>query len=368
MIAVVVGLAALLVAGFAVPPPGYRGPASDHFDGARFSNLVTASHGSMLDFLAMRMTTEYAKWPEWVETEGATALAERLGPGEVRATFVNHATMLLQLGPVNVLTDPIWSERASPVGWAGPRRVHAPGIRFEDLPPIDAVVVSHNHYDHLDLETLRRLSAVHRPRIFVGLGLASWLTERGVEGAEELDWWQGLELGSEVRVTFTPTQHWSSRGLRDRRRTLWGGFVLEHRGRRLYFAGDTAVGPHFAQVGERFGGVDLALLPIGAYAPRDFMSSAHLSPEEAVAAHAQLRAEQSMAIHFGTFQLSQEGREAPVERLVAAREAAGLEPREFIVPRVGGTASMSTSRAAVSDDSRASAGRNSPQASFRPER
>jgi L-ascorbate metabolism protein UlaG (beta-lactamase superfamily) len=330
-------LATVIVAGFAVPPDGYRGAPSDHFDGERFSNLVDASHGSVLDFLAMRMTTEYARWPRWVETEPAPAPPRRLGRGEVRATFVNHATVLLQLGPVNILTDPTWAERASPLGWAGPRRVHSPGVRFEDLPPIHAVIVSHNHYDHLDLATLRRLAAAHRPRVLVGLGLEGWLAARGVEGAEQLDWWESVELGRDTRVTFTPTQHWSSRGLRDRRRTLWGGFVLEHAGRSVYFAGDTAAGPHFARVGEHFDGVALALLPIGAYAPRDFMGSAHLSPEEAVAAHHELRARRSMAIHFGTFQLSQEAREAPGRRLAVARAAAGLTAAEFVVPAVGET-------------------------------
>ena len=340
-------LVAVFAGALARRPAGHSGPPGEHFDGERFHNLVDAPHGSVLDFLAMRATTDYARWERWIEVAPASAPRRRLATGEVRATFINHATVLLQVGPVNVLTDPVWSERASPLSWAGPRRVHRPGLRYEDLPPIDAVVLSHNHYDHLDLPTLRRLAIDHAPRVLAGLGLRRWLAQRGVGRAEELDWWQGSQLAADVRVTFTPTQHWSSRGLRDRRRTLWGGWVVEHAGKTVYFAGDTATGPHFARVAERFGPPDLALLPIGAYAPRDFMGTAHLSPAEAVAAHLELGARRSMAIHFGTFQLSQEAREAPGRLLAAARLAAGLDDGEFIVPAIGETVTLASASPAV---------------------
>jgi L-ascorbate metabolism protein UlaG (beta-lactamase superfamily) len=322
------------VAALRGPARGHRGPATERFDGEVFRNLVDEPHGTAFEFVAMRLTTEYARWPEWVETP-ATVPDRRLEPGRVRATFVNHATVLLQVGPLNILTDPIWSERTSPVGWAGPRRVHAPGIAFDDLPPIDAVLVSHDHYDHLDLGTLRRLAARDRPRIYTGLGLASWLERNGLDEVTELEWWQAVDLAPQHRLVFAPAQHWSGRGLRDRQRTLWGSYLVEHAGRRLYFAGDTASGPHFAELSRRYGPVDLAFLPIGAYAPPSFMRSAHLDPEEAVAAHAQLRARTSMAIHFGCFQLSQEGRDEPVERLAAARLAAGLAAERFIAPLPG---------------------------------
>jgi L-ascorbate metabolism protein UlaG (beta-lactamase superfamily) len=325
---------ALLVAVSSGPSRGHRGPVTERFDGEVFHNLVDVSHGTPLEFVTMRLTTEYAVWPKWVETPRAIP-ERRLEPGRVRATFVNHATVLLQVGELNLLTDPIWSERASPVGWAGPQRVHAPGIAFDALPPIDAVLLSHDHYDHLDLPTLRRLTARDRPRVYAGLGLRTWLEEEGIERVTELDWWQSVELSPAHRVTFAPAQHWSGRGLHDRRRTLWGSFVVEHAGRRLYFAGDTASGPHFAAVARRHGAVDLAFLPIGAYAPPSFMASAHLDPAEAVAAHAQLRARTSMAIHFGCFQLSQEGRQEPAERLATARRAAALDAQRFVAPRPG---------------------------------
>ncbi len=317
--------------------PTYAGPISDHFDGERFFNLVSAGHGSGGDFLRMRLTTDYADWPEWVETPAAPPPAARLRPGELAATFVNHSTVLLQIGDRNLLTDPIWSRRTSPVDWAGPRRVHAPGIRFEDLPPIDHVLVSHAHYDHLDLPTLRRLAGSHQPAVWAGLGVGEWLVRRGVEPTRSVDWWQTVELGPDLRLTFTPVQHWSNRGFRDRNRSLWGGFVIEHAGRTVFFAGDTAAGPHFELIRHRFGPIDLAMLPIGAYAPPWFMRSAHLDPEEAVAAHRELEAQRSMAIHFGCFQLSQEAREEPGERLARARTAAGLPAGDFIVPAVGET-------------------------------
>ncbi len=337
-LALVAALLVLAVVGALLSTPrGYTGPVSGHFDGQRFRSPVDRPHGTMLEFLSMRATTEYARWPSWVETEPAPRPSRRLASGEMRATFVNHATVLLQFGQVNMLTDPTWSARASPLAWSGPRRVHAPGVRFEDLPPIDAVVVSHNHYDHLDLPTLRRLAGRDRPRVLAGLGLESWLEDRGVGNVSELDWWQSVELTPEIRVTFAPAQHWSGRGLRDRSRTLWGSFVVEYGERKLYFAGDTAKGPHFAEVRKRFGAVDLALLPIGAYAPPSFMASAHLNPVEAVEAHGQLAAGRSMAIHFGCFQLSQESREEPVERLAAARRAAGLAAAEFVAPVPGQT-------------------------------
>jgi L-ascorbate metabolism protein UlaG (beta-lactamase superfamily) len=307
---------------------------SERFDGEVFHNLVDQPHGTPLEFVAMRLTTDYARWPRWVETT-PTVPDTRLEAGRIRATFVNHATVLLQVGALNVLTDPIWSERAGPLNRLGPRRVHAPGIDFAAVPPIDVVLLSHDHYDHLDLPTLQRLAARDRPRVFAGLGLGSWLARQGIQRVTELDWWQQVDLTPDHRLIFAPAQHWSGRGLRDRRRTLWGSFVLEHAGRRLYFAGDTASGPHFVEVARRYGPVDLAFLPIGAYAPPSFMRSAHLDPEEAVAAHAQLRARASMAIHFGCFQLSQEGCAEPAVRLVAARAAAGLNEEAFIVPLPG---------------------------------
>jgi L-ascorbate metabolism protein UlaG (beta-lactamase superfamily) len=251
----------------------------------------------------------------------------RIDDGRLRVTFVNHATTLVQMDGVNILTDPIWSERCSPVSWAGPKRHRAPGIRFEDLPPIDAVIVSHNHYDHLDIPTLRRL---HASRIVTSLGNAALMAKHGVAGARDLDWWQSFDLNDRVRITSVPAQHFCARALSDRNNTLWGGFVISGPSGNVYFAGDTGWGKHFGEIAERFGSVRLALLPIGAYLPRWFMKPAHISPAEAVDAHLALRAGTSMAMHFGTFQLGDDGEFQPVEDLQRALAERG-SPRFWVL-------------------------------------
>ncbi len=223
---------------------------------------------------------------------------------DLRVTFVNHATVLLQIAGVNVLTDPIWSRRASPLPFAGPRRRRPPGIRFVDLPPIDLVLISHNHYDHLDLPTLQALARSHAPRFITTLGNAALLQREGIEPVTEMDWWQEQPLPGGLRLTCVPAQHFSARGLCDRCRTLWCGFVLHGRGGPIYFAGDTGWGSHFSEIARRFGPPRLALLPIGSHLPRWFMRPVHLSPAEAVRAHQVLGAQASMAIHFGTFPMA----------------------------------------------------------------
>ncbi len=212
----------------------------------------------------------------------------RVGMGVLRVTFINHATTLLQLDSVNILTDPIYSDRASPVSFAGPHRVRPPGIRFEDLPPIDAVVLSHNHYDHMDVTTLRRLQhAFPHLKIFAGLGNKAFLEEQKLEQVSEMDWWQSTALGgTTVTITSVPNQHFSNRGLLDQDRTLWTGWVLEGTNGRAYFGGDTAYGPHFKAVGDKLGPFRLAVLPIGAYMPEWFMSPVCWGPLSALAANA----------------------------------------------------------------------------------
>jgi L-ascorbate metabolism protein UlaG (beta-lactamase superfamily) len=258
-------------------------------------------------------------------------------------TFVNHITFLVQLDGLNVLTDPVYSDRVSPFRSVGPRRVHAPGLAFEALPSVDVVLLSHNHYDHLDLDTLRRLAAGHAPRIVTGLGNAAFLREHGVDGVVELDWW-GRAAVAGADITFTPAQHWSGRGLRGRNRTLWGGFVLERGPARLYFAGDTGYGAHFAEVRRRHGAADVALLPIGAYAPRWFMREHHMDPDDAVRAHLDLGAQTSVATHFGCFQLTDEGIDDPVAELAAARVRHRVADSAFQVLAVGETRSFRAAR------------------------
>lgn len=303
---------------FAAPP--YRGPKSDHFDGERFQNQQSGwqSKGS---FLKWQLHRDAGPWPERIDAEPGPPPPKRVDDGGVRITFINHATLLVQLDGVNILTDPIWSERCSPVSFLGPKRRRVPGIRFADLPPIDAVLVSHNHYDHLDIPTLRR---IHTPRIVTPLGNAALMARHGVRQGVDLDWWQSHAISDRVRVTAVPAQHFSARALSDRDVALWGGFVISGPSGNVYFAGDTGWGKHFAEIRERFGAVRVALLPIGAYLPRWFMKPAHIDPAEAVDAHLVLGAKTSVAMHYGTFRLGDDGATQPVDDLrkaIAAKRA-----------------------------------------------
>ena len=333
--AVVAGIIAL---GAWLSAPPYRGPATDHFDGKRFRNQQTTAHGGFADLVKWMRTRDPEPWGERIVGGPAPPPLQRVQDGRLRVTWVNHSTTLIQMDGLNILTDPIWSERASPVQWAGPRRFHTPGLPLEALPPIDVVMLSHNHYDHLDVTTLRRLSRKHQPRILVPLGVSAFLRRKGVAGAEEVDWWQELSLGEGIRVTAMPAKHFSGRGFFDRDRSLWASYMISGPTGNVYFGGDTGFGPHFQQVRERFGNIRLAILPIGAFEPVWFMSRVHVSPEEALRAHAILGASTSLAIHFGTFQLADDARtEAPrrLEELLAA--AAEPRPRfwipDFGVPR-----------------------------------
>jgi L-ascorbate metabolism protein UlaG (beta-lactamase superfamily) len=316
--------------------PGYRGPRSDHFDGRVFRNALGAAGKSFGDFWRWQRTRRPKPWPRWVENSATPALPSTLAGDELALTFVNHITFLVQFAGLNVLTDPVYSERVSPFQSAGPRRVRAPGIPFDALPPVHLVLLSHNHYDHLDLATLRRLTATHRPRIVTGLGNAAFLHEHGIDDVVELDWWQTMPAAG-TDITFTPARHWSGRGIRGRNRTLWGGFVLRHAATQLYFAGDTGYGPHFTEIRRRHGAVDVALLPIGAYEPRWFMQEQHMDPDDAVRAHLDLGARTSIATHFGCFQLTDEAIDDPVLELATARRRHAVGEQAFAVLEVGET-------------------------------
>jgi L-ascorbate metabolism protein UlaG (beta-lactamase superfamily) len=319
VIAVVVATL-LYLGGCVFAAPTHEGPVSDHFDGERFFNHVS-TEGRFTDFLRWRMDRDLGPWEEWTDSVPGAPPPERVAGGRLRATFVNHSTVLVQMDGLNILTDPVWSERVSPVSWAGPARKRAPGLRFEDLPPIDLVLVSHNHYDHLDVPTLQRLSETHAPRVLAGLGNAQYLSSEGIERAEDMDWSDRVEVAPGVTVSCVPVQHFSGRGLSDRNGTLWCGFVIEGPSGRVYFAGDTGYGPHFAETRRLFGPMRLALLPIGAYRPKWFMSPVHTSPAEALRAHHDLDAGTSIGIHFGTFALADDGQTEPTDDLRAALEA-----------------------------------------------
>jgi N-acyl-phosphatidylethanolamine-hydrolysing phospholipase D len=258
-------------------------------------------------------------------------------------TWVGHATVLLRIGGINVLTDPHFSERASPLSFAGPKRVVRAVPALAELPHIDAVVVSHNHYDHLDFDSVAKLSeqAGGSPRFFVPLGLKDWFARRGIGDVVELDWWQSVAFRS-VEIHFVPVQHWSKRTLHDENQTLWGGWVVRHPELSFFFAGDTGYSKDFADIRAKFGGFDLAAIPIGAYAPRWFMQIMHLNPAEAVQVHKDVNARQSLAIHWGTFDsLTDESLYEPPQVLAAEREKAGLHPEEFLILKHGETRVLS---------------------------
>jgi L-ascorbate metabolism protein UlaG (beta-lactamase superfamily) len=296
--------------------PRYHGPLSDHFDGEHFHNQLPAAPGT--NVIKWWLNRDRGPWEDAPDAPFGPKPVERVGQGQLRVTWVNHATALIQMDGVNILTDPIWSERCSPVSFAGPARVRPPGIRFEDLPPIDLVLLSHDHYDHFDLPTLRRLDAAFHPRFLTGLGNQALLERAGVSHAIDRDWWQAVPISDAVRVTLVPAQHFSNRSLTDRNVTLWTGFVIEGPAGAVYFAGDTGFGPHYEQIYRRFGAVRLALLPIGAYRPEWFMGPIHMSPSDAVQAHLALHARTSVAIHYGTFRLADDGQREPVEKLRAS--------------------------------------------------
>jgi N-acyl-phosphatidylethanolamine-hydrolysing phospholipase D len=258
---------------------------------------------------------------------------ERAGRGELTATWMGHATVLLQIGRLNVLTDPMWSERASPVSFAGPKRLVAPPIALDALPPIDVVLLSHNHYDHLDRSTVARL-AKRQPSIawLVPLGLGATVSKWGAREVHELDWW-GEYSHEGVRFACTPARHFSARGFGDRGDTLWCGWSIVSAERRVYFAGDTAYFPEFSAIAARYGPFDLALLPIGAYEPRWFMENVHMNPEDALRAYRELRQDGHptavLPIHWGTFRLTDEAMEEPPRRYAERWTEARL-PRELL--------------------------------------
>ncbi len=309
------------------------------FDGRRYENPGDSASRSVRDLLRWQLTAKRAPWPAWVEYRPA-ALPDAVPDGAIALTFVNHSTFLLQTATATILTDPVWSDRASPVSFAGPRRVHAPGVPFPVLPAIDVVLVSHNHYDHMDVETLRRLEHRYRPMFVTAAGNGPFLRARGLSRVEELTWSQALGL-EHARVTMTPAQHFSARTPFDRNRALWGSFVLEGAWPRVFFAADTGYWRHFSEIRAAFGAIDVALLPIGAYEPRWFMRPAHMNPDDAVRAHLDLDARLSVATHFGTFRLTDEAWDDPPRRLVDALDAHGVPRDRFCVLRPGETLTIS---------------------------
>ena len=318
----------------------YSGPISDHFDGERFFDPDGVPPKSLREVLRWQFgERQRARWPERAPSPYADSPPPRVEDNGVRLSFVGHASWLIQTAGLNILIDPVWSGRASPFRWAGPKRHNDPGIAFDRLPPIDVALVSHGHYDHLDVATLSRLSA-RFPAMRVVTPLGNDLTMRAADpaiAAKGYDWQDRVELGAQVAVTLVPTRHWSARGLFDRNKALWASFVLETPAGKVYIVCDSGygTGKHFRAVRDRHGPLRAAILPIGAYEPRWFMQNQHMNPEEAVKALADCGAELALAHHHGTFQLTDEAIDAPEMALTAALDAAKLSREKFRVLKPG---------------------------------
>ncbi|MCG7851314.1 MAG: MBL fold metallo-hydrolase [Methanosarcinaceae archaeon] len=330
-----------------------KGRISDHFDGDLFFNPgfntptplppgeepQRRRSGWIWRFI---LGNDWPKWPRITDDPPGEPPTARAPKGSLLITAVGHATFLIQLDELNILIDPIWSDRCSPVSWAGPKRHQEPGIRFEDLPPIDTVLVSHNHYDHLDLPTLERLAKKGVQRSITTLGNRYLIRDARILVVDELDWWQSVHLTEMVTVTLVPAQHFSSRTPWDRNKTLWGGFVISGPSGNVYFSGDTGYGPHFQKIMQRFSPIRVALLPISPFRPSNSNDPSHrhypenhMGPAEAVQAHLDLRAGLSMAAHFQVFQLGADGFDDAPNELRSALTEHGLKPDAFITPLPG---------------------------------
>jgi L-ascorbate metabolism protein UlaG (beta-lactamase superfamily) len=320
----------------------YSGPVSDHFDGERFFDPCGAPPRSRRDllrwFFDRRWRGTQSKWPAWAPSPYADRPPARVDGAALRISYVGHASWLVQTAGVNMLLDPVWSKRASPFRAVGPRRVNDPGIAFAHLPPIDVVLVSHGHYDHLDLATLSRLSAAHRARVITPLGNDTIMRNHDPTiAAEACDWDDRVEIAAGIAVTPLAARHWSARNLSDRNMALWASFVIEAPAGRVYFVADSGYGDgrYFRRARERHGPFRLAILPIGAYEPRWFMRDHHMNPAESVQALIDCGADTALAHHHGTFQLTDEPIDAPLVALADALQAAGIPPERFRALRPG---------------------------------
>jgi L-ascorbate metabolism protein UlaG (beta-lactamase superfamily) len=318
----------------------YSGPVSDHFDGEHFFDPDGAPPRTAREILRWQIGGDRnrSKWPDWVPSPFSDTPPARVEGDKVRFSFVGHASWLIQTAGLNILVDPVWSTRVSPFAFAGPKRHNDPGIAFQALPEIDVVLVSHGHYDHLDIATLKKLAARFLPRVVTPLGNDLTMREANAAiEAEAYDWKDRVELGNDIAVTLVPTRHWSARGLFDRNKSLWASFVLETPAGKIYIVCDSGYGEgkHFRRVAEAHGPLRLAILPIGAYEPRWFMRDQHMNPADAVQALADCGAAQALAHHHGTFQLTDEAIDAPAIALGEALDAAKVPREKFAVLQPG---------------------------------
>lgn len=304
----------IVLIGYSVSSPGYKGEISDHFDGTKFLNgegYVEKGTGELLKWMFTR------KPGEWTEKTAEDVAfgdkpAARISDSSQVITYINHSTFLIQTDSLNIITDPVYSKRVSPFSFAGPKRMRPPGIHFEDLPHLDIVLISHNHYDHLDIKTLEEIKEKHDPLFITPLGIDLYLNKKGISNTVSLDWWKKHDINDAVSISAVEAQHFSSRGMFDRDKTLWAGFVIESNAGNIYFAGDTGYNNFFEKIGNDYAPIKTALIPIGAYIPRWFMSPVHVDPAQALQIHKDVGAELSIGMHYGTFPLADDGETDPI--------------------------------------------------------
>jgi len=315
-------ITAVIGIGYMLSASAYEGSQSKNFNGDTFENPDNVEAKNFTDVIKWMLNREQGEWKK-IPAEDVTfgkIFEARVEDSLQVITFVNHSTFLIQTDSLNILTDPIWSDRASPFSFAGPKRMRPPGIKFDDLPEIDLVLISHNHYDHLDLATILLLEEKYSPQFIVPLGVDLFLKNKGIENVIALDWWEQKNISETVRIAAVPAQHFSGRGLFDRNKTLWCGYVIQSIHGNIYFAGDTGYGDFFKDIAKRYQPVKTALIPIGAYKPRWFMKPMHVNPAEAIKIHKELNSELTIGMHFNTFPLADDGRNDPVNDLSKALE------------------------------------------------
>lgn len=336
IIIVVLGLLIIgtVVYGVLISEKGYTGPVSSHFDGNKFFNPNGVKGNGFWNVLKWSLTRKKGEWNADYKDYPAKEQIPDVLNYQTKILFINHSTFLIQMDGINILIDPVWSMRASPLSWAGPKRLRQPGVNLDSLPKIDLVLLTHNHYDHLDIDTIKAIDNQHCPEYIVPLGVNHILNSLHISKVRQLDWHQHT-MFEKLRITATPAIHFSGRGMLDRNNTLWCGFMINGL-KNLYIVGDTAYDDQlFKDVRNKYPHIDLSIIPIGAYKPKWFMSPIHADPDQAVRIHQDTNSKESIACHFGTFQLADEGLKDVPQDLDKALRKFDVSPKSFIMPKEG---------------------------------